>query len=753
MQQNWFLMSVALLVTLGSLVLPAQAAPNLVDFRRGDTNGSGTVDIADPISLLGCLFSGSACPTCEDAADSNDDAKLDLSDAVFSLTWLFLGGRSLPAPGPDECGNDPTPDRLSPCVYDLPGCGTSAYSDPTLADVDSRLHYAAFAAPEHAAAADDDEAGARPTGDFGPLEVPYDPRPGRGYSWNSAVGRRIFLGEIGEIEADNEGASYHPRGSIEQQILEATASGDFCVEPSHYVTASDRTFTGWTSQTFQAPGNAFATKLEATAFLEKVHAEQPFFLPFSDPDVKLGHGWYYSSGGDLHRACDFSRSGVEENEDPTFLVKSSGTGVVRAVTWDGNGGNVVGVEHTASGGQKIMICYLHLRNGKSNDVANAKSSTSLDSKYVKYRAFANNYPNHISWGTEGQKIKVKVGHVLHPGDDIAYAGNTGAGGAGGGLNADGSPTSWKGNVHLHAYFAVPHPTKMNTWVWVDPYGVYDRVDTGCYDLLKDTRFSRIFAPFYPTFHGVPFEVFRFYFGYYPDMGYKLRTLSVHRKGEKLLASGSFQSGIPGGWYVHGYMTPEKFQEKADQYFASGYIPRETSITKTLAGDSRYTAIWRALEPGESVEHRGALTVGQWAARWEERVVDDGWRVEDYFGFNIDGTEFISGLFTSNAPRPFLLHRNRTSAEMNQLVDDDADQGLLPVSFNVAELAEGRRYTGIFRDVPGCWKVFWGRTPSDYQALVTSQVALGYRAWKIQGYADSSRYAVILQRDPQGGPCP
>src|SRR6185295_78838 len=120
---------------------------------------------------------------------------------------------------------------------------------------------------------------------------------------------------------------------------------------------------------------------------------------FSHPDVKLGHGWFYSDGGGLHRGCDYSRSGVEEDEDPTFFVRSSGAGEVKAVVWDGNSGNTVAVEHTAPGGQKMMILYLHLRNGRSHDILLAKSSTSSDAKYVKYRAFARDYPDHLSWGS------------------------------------------------------------------------------------------------------------------------------------------------------------------------------------------------------------------------------------------------------------------------------------------------------------------------------------------------------------------
>ncbi|MBI4606040.1 MAG: hypothetical protein HY721_29085 [Planctomycetes bacterium] len=95
-------------------------------FRRGDSNSSGgqgdkqAVDISDAVFTLGCLFLGTACPSCPDAADANDDKSVDISDAVFTLGFLFLGGPPPPDPGPFACGVDPTDDPLSPCFQ--PAC-------------------------------------------------------------------------------------------------------------------------------------------------------------------------------------------------------------------------------------------------------------------------------------------------------------------------------------------------------------------------------------------------------------------------------------------------------------------------------------------------------------------------------------------------------------------------------------------------------------------------------------------------------
>ena len=81
-------------------------------FLRGDANDDGKVDISDPIYLLGYLFQGGAEPPCDDAADANDDGGRDISDAVSVLNHLFLGG-TIPPPLPGgPSGFDPTLDDL-----------------------------------------------------------------------------------------------------------------------------------------------------------------------------------------------------------------------------------------------------------------------------------------------------------------------------------------------------------------------------------------------------------------------------------------------------------------------------------------------------------------------------------------------------------------------------------------------------------------------------------------------------------------
>ncbi len=95
-------------------------------FKRGDSNADSSIDISDATFTLRYLFAGGRAPGCEDALDANDDGRIDVSDAVNVLVHLFLGGPEPASPG-RICGPDPTPDDLG-CERYLP-CGHTGTID------------------------------------------------------------------------------------------------------------------------------------------------------------------------------------------------------------------------------------------------------------------------------------------------------------------------------------------------------------------------------------------------------------------------------------------------------------------------------------------------------------------------------------------------------------------------------------------------------------------------------------------------
>jgi hypothetical protein len=72
-------------------------------FVRGNIDGKGGIDISDPIFLLSYLFLGGEAPDCLDAADTDNTGAVNITDAIYSLNFQFLGGDPPKSPFP-ECG-------------------------------------------------------------------------------------------------------------------------------------------------------------------------------------------------------------------------------------------------------------------------------------------------------------------------------------------------------------------------------------------------------------------------------------------------------------------------------------------------------------------------------------------------------------------------------------------------------------------------------------------------------------------------
>ncbi|MEM7231962.1 MAG: PKD domain-containing protein [Planctomycetota bacterium] len=74
-------------------------------FQRGDANASGARELSDAIYILNNLFLGGADFECREAADYDDNGQINLSDGIAVLNFLFLAGAG--PVEPVECGVDP----------------------------------------------------------------------------------------------------------------------------------------------------------------------------------------------------------------------------------------------------------------------------------------------------------------------------------------------------------------------------------------------------------------------------------------------------------------------------------------------------------------------------------------------------------------------------------------------------------------------------------------------------------------------
>src|SRR3989338_6321298 len=77
---------------------PQQAVPTQLQemfVERGDVNKDKRIDISDAVSILEYMFSGSSI-ACPNGANANNDSRSDISDAIYILGYLFLGTERKP---------------------------------------------------------------------------------------------------------------------------------------------------------------------------------------------------------------------------------------------------------------------------------------------------------------------------------------------------------------------------------------------------------------------------------------------------------------------------------------------------------------------------------------------------------------------------------------------------------------------------------------------------------------------------------
>ena len=72
-------------------------------YVRGDINADSRIDVSDPVALLFWLFRGDPRPRCVASANADADSQVALTDAVYLLAHLFQDGPAPASPHPD-CG-------------------------------------------------------------------------------------------------------------------------------------------------------------------------------------------------------------------------------------------------------------------------------------------------------------------------------------------------------------------------------------------------------------------------------------------------------------------------------------------------------------------------------------------------------------------------------------------------------------------------------------------------------------------------
>ncbi|WP_164007799.1 M23 family metallopeptidase [Pyxidicoccus trucidator] len=509
----------------------------------------------------------------------------------------------------------------------------------------------------------------------------------------------------------------------------------------------------------RSPYSAFATPADAQSFLRNLRTPLPLRLPFasnspfiSGTEVRLGHGWRYNGGG-IHRGLDISRASTPADADPSFDVLAIAEGRVIGIYFDGpsgGGGNTVVLEHTGANGKKLYSFYMHLRNGRARDVAAVKAMTcNVGNDWcARYQLMAKNYPNHPSWGTDSDAIPVSLGQWVSAGQKIAKSGNTMTAGT---LATDGEPASNHANNHLHVYIGAPTPTDPKVAVEVDPYGVYEKVSTGCYDGFQSTYYPRLWMPHYPDFHNVTWDTFVELPEYYSGMSYRPRTLTYYEVNGALRVAGSYSYSTDRQWGVQAGLDSASFDAVVDQWKQSGYVPRETRVRLNSSGLARYSTIFGKLRTNEVVRFEHRLTQASLDSLYTTYVVNSGWRVEDFFAYREAGVQLYAVLFSNTDNNTRWLRYNASESFAETEIASLPGQGLHVENIVADPTVSPPRFAYIANDASGCAPhVYVNGAMSAYQSAYSTEANLGYGLRKLQVYNNGANFTAIF--DKASGTC-
>ncbi len=502
------------------------------------------------------------------------------------------------------------------------------------------------------------------------------------------------------------------------------------------------------------PDEVFANETDARNYYLSLKPRTPFYLPYHESTVRAGGGWYYSNGNG-HGSVDYGKesSAYGPGIDPTFDVLAASSGKVIAAGWVDLFGNYIILEHTAPNGTLYRTGYFHLRDGFDHDLQKAKNTivtsgdpTSRDSLYVLYAKKSN--PSKLQWGTNAQKMKVNAGDNVYAGQHIAYAGNTGYGGAGWGLDNNGNPTNPNtANNHLHYMLWIKSPATSGnqSWLEMDPYGVYAILNDDNRDCLQpgvNKGFKRFFAPHYPSFHNVPLEFVAGEFGYFPGTGMALQTLSVHKMGNNYYASGSFQYSLPSQWYCRINMNSDQYQQYFNEYSAKGFTPKQISVCKDNSGNPLFTVIWRKLQANEGTVSYHNMDDAAWDAAWKKHVTNEKKSCTEHVRYEWNGKVMHAAVF-SNINPGFYVYHSMTIAEMQKKFDDMSKVGFMPSDIRAEEIGGKTTFSGVWVPSKGSSYVALAELSAQaYQNKFNELNGQGYKLARVMGYGNSGKFIAI-----------
>ncbi|HER00451.1 MAG TPA: hypothetical protein ENO22_14010 [candidate division Zixibacteria bacterium] len=92
MKHLQFILTLGVLLLAGSFLAQSNAFAASCCDTPGDANNDGNANVSDGVYIINYVFVGGDIPSCKEKGDANCDATINVSDAVWIINYVFIGG-------------------------------------------------------------------------------------------------------------------------------------------------------------------------------------------------------------------------------------------------------------------------------------------------------------------------------------------------------------------------------------------------------------------------------------------------------------------------------------------------------------------------------------------------------------------------------------------------------------------------------------------------------------------------------------
>lgn len=246
-------------------------------------------------------------------------------------------------------------------------------------------------------------------------------------------------------------------------------------------------------------------------------------------------------------------------------------------------------------------------------------------------------------------------------------------------------------------------------------------------------------------HGMTSAQYQQQFNQATAQGYRPVHVDGYNVAGTPLFAAIWAKTVGGAWVARHDMTAAQYQQQFNQWSGQGYRLSRVSGYQA-GGQALYAAIWEKRPTGAWVARHG-MTSAQYQQTFNN-LTGQGYQPAHVDGYFIGSVDYYAAIFEKPATAGVARH-GLTSGQYQQQFDANAQQGYRLKQVSGYGNGNAPRFAALWdRQASGPWLARHNLTSAEFQQVFNDQTGQGYRLSDISGYdyQGADRYAAIFVKD-------